>query len=473
LICQEQGKFADAETRFNAVLSMDSRNRDALFNLANNFLRQNKPGAAQQIYNKLLQADQNNVPALTGLGIALTEQKNFPAALAEFAKALVLSPDNAELLYNQGRTLGLAKRYRDAVVTTKQALAQSPYLHKAWHNLGTCHYKLGEFTEARQANEQALAISWNAHELLDTEINLLFRLQELSSVEAFADRAKTITSLLPEQLPLLEIARGLALYLQNKQDEAKQVLQATVGKVIAGEAKSVENWFVFRDYVLDLLNHPRNSTANNLTTNENALYILGESHCLSPAWTTVMHGATAMPVVPRFVMGCKAWDLAGPGSHDMKNGVRIAMSGVPTQAPLLIAIGEIDCRLQAGIIPFVEKAGADLSATIAETVDGYVAFIANLATKRTGQTILQNIPCQFVDTNRWNTEQQRHLQLVIEQFNLRLLKQAKIHGLQVLDVHSMTHGSNGRASGDWHLDEHHLLPHYLQTAWDKYLRALS
>ena len=52
------------------------------------------------------------------------------------------------------------------------------------------------------------------------------------------------------------------------------------------------------------------------------------------------------------IKGCKQWDLAKDGSNQFKNKLYSVFKKIPNKSDVILSIGEIDCRLDSGIIKF-------------------------------------------------------------------------------------------------------------------------
>jgi hypothetical protein len=114
---------------------------------------------------------------------------------------------------------------------------------------------------------------------------------------------------------------------------------------------------------------------------EAALYAVGDSHCLSPAWREVVWAGRRTCVVPVLATGVKCWHLR-PGARAFPgfNWAR-AVDALPRGAAAVFVCGEIDCR--EGLQAAVDKGRhPDLAAAIAAAVDFYVAAVAAAGRRR-------------------------------------------------------------------------------------------
>lgn len=84
------------------------------------------------------------------------------------------------------------------------------------------------------------------------------------------------------------------------------------------------------------------------------VYVCGDSHTLSPAWTTCALGGAEHVLHPALVTGLKHWHLRDEAVfYPKRNFERVVAKGIPDGASVVFAFGEIDCR--EGILVAVEK----------------------------------------------------------------------------------------------------------------------
>lgn len=75
-----------------------------------------------------------------------------------------------------------------------------------------------------------------------------------------------------------------------------------------------------------------------------ALYVCGDSHSLSSAWSQLADPRGPRPVLPRLVTGVKQWHLRKDGHFYPKAQFQCAVDSIPSGAEVVVLMGEIDCR---------------------------------------------------------------------------------------------------------------------------------
>ena len=114
------------------------------------------------------------------------------------------------------------------------------------------------------------------------------------------------------------------------------------------------------------------------------IYVCGDSHCMSPAWSVVYARAGSntpgsrqefLPrlLVPRLVTGVKQWHLRPDGTFYPKANFMHAVKSIPDGADVVFVVGEIDCR--EGLLVAVER---DLYPTVTAGMDRVVDVFADV-----------------------------------------------------------------------------------------------
>ena len=83
------------------------------------------------------------------------------------------------------------------------------------------------------------------------------------------------------------------------------------------------------------------------------IYIIGDSHCLSPGWDVIEIEHHHYMIQPVLITGCKLWHLRDGSLIHAKVNYQEALHTIPDGSTLIYIFGEIDCR--EGILPSIEK----------------------------------------------------------------------------------------------------------------------
>ena len=133
-------------------------------------------------------------------------------------------------------------------------------------------------------------------------------------------------------------------------------------------------------------------------------------------------------------------------------------------------IGEIDCRLDSGIIKhknkFPEK---EIEEIIADTMANFIAYITKNNCDYQHHIIVQGVPCPNIDAGDYLEKEVTQLIELARRFNYELENKSRKKGFEFLDVHKLTDRGDGFSNGVWHMDENHLSPEGFLEAWRRYV----
>jgi len=168
-------------------------------------------------------------------------------------------------------------------------------------------------------------------------------------------------------------------------------------------------------------------------------------------------------------MGCKAWHLGNPQPNLYKWLLGSIVGNLPEGSTALCCFGEIDCRLDEGILPYYRKQGGDLQHLITDEAGRFVDTVAKAAAPRRLKLVFVNVPAPHLDALAEQhpdvSDGDKSLLVdIVKMFNLNLARAAAAHGHHVADVFALSAGADGKATGAQHIDEHHLKPDVLAAA---------
>lgn len=109
------------------------------------------------------------------------------------------------------------------------------------------------------------------------------------------------------------------------------------------------------------------------------VFVIGDSHVLSSAWRTVdLPPAEGRPTrlvfVPCVVTGAKLWHLRQASSFYTRFGFWDRVAAVPPGAPVMLVLGEIDCR--EGVLRAVQRGKyKSIEEALGGLVDLYVRLL--------------------------------------------------------------------------------------------------
>lgn len=384
------------------------------------------PTEGADCYRQALARRPDYVEALNNLGGILKEQEEFAEAAVLLLKAVQLRPEAAIGHYNLGVVLDKLNRYDEACVCFQQAVRLQPGYVEAHYNLGLLAREAGEWAAACASLKRAVELRCD-YPRAQTELAILSWMK--------GDFAGCSSCL--EQISFSRVR------LPVKEQRFVDPYRNFLDKLLA-----------YRSDHGDLYRDP---------TDLPLLYAVGDSHCLAPAHLQVAMRDGAYRVAARIVIGAKAWHLGRNQPNPYKRTLEKVVAAIPPGAPVLALFGEIDCRLDEGIIRHHRKTGNDLNQAIPELVENYVAYLAQLFGAGTNRLLVANVPAPKIESYAVAEEERRLQAAVVREFNRALAASCAKYNLPVVDVYCRSVQPDGLAHGRCHLDTVHLEPGLYQS----------
>ena len=163
------------------------------------------------------------------------------------------------------------------------------------------------------------------------------------------------------------------------------------------------------------------------------------------------------------------WHLGNSIRNQYKNKFEGLFHSLPKSSDVLLSIGEIDCRLNGGIIKYRNKYPEKNTTQLAyTTVENYLNYIYKINSSCGHKITIQGVPCSNIDTKNIPKEKVMELTNLIREFNILLKNKSIEIGFGFLDVYKLTDRGDGISNQSWHIDEYHLSPEGVQEAWREY-----
>jgi tetratricopeptide (TPR) repeat protein len=482
------GRYDDAVAALRRAIALEPEFVGAHLNLGNAFKQQGKIGDAIAQYNRVLMLRPDFPDAHVNLGVALMDQGSIEDAVAHFERALALKPDFVSAHMNLGIALQQQGKLGGAVAKYQQALALKPDHALAHMNLGDALWEQGRLGEAIERYEQSLVLitgglgagTYNvgpteAIHRLSTLRRPLLQVEDkcvIGLVRAecwrspaanwggICDAALAQNGMTAASRYELMVRKAIGQWMARDLDGLAATLEqcAAVDKHIEFFNANVKNSRAYAGYLGNLLSCAR--AQPELRADNDALPLLpviGDSHSLAYDGTTVALQGVPHRVRARLVMGCKAFHLAADGPNRYRWLFAEIARDLPEGAAAICSFGEIDCRLDEGILPHYRKAGGDLEALVRGQVEAFVASAAGYAApRRLALTFLNvpapNFPALRLRQNDLVADDEALLTRIIRAFNSALEQEAVRHGHRTVDLYAISAVSPGAR----HLDDYHL-----------------
>jgi tetratricopeptide (TPR) repeat protein len=493
------GRLDEAVGHFTRAIELDPFAAEGHMNLGNALRYQGQIEQAIAGYRRALDLKPDYPEAHANLGVALMEQGKTNEAADHLRRALSLNPNFPEALMNMGLVLQRRGAFAEAIAHYRRALELRPQYATAHFNLGNALLERGNLTEALARYQHALAITaqvappTRALAPIDSVRQAVNRTRALYPVEesvfmnlvrANCWRTPTqdwrmLCTAASEQVNLSQPARlellvrtGISQWISDERDGVTGTLsEAAEASAAIGESGSreVRNSRAYTNFLTNLARHAQASGQSAGDAGAPELAVIGDSHCLSFHGVGVTLAGTSYRTAAQLVMGCKAWHLGNAEPNLYKWRLSAILDALAEGSPMICCFGEIDCRLDEGILPYYQRTGGDLEELIADQTSRYVDYLAVAVAPRRLQPILVGVPAPYLDAlaaqHRGASADDKALLIdIIRFFNMNLRRAADKRGWRMLDLFALSAGPDGKASGEQHVDDHHLKPETLALA---------
>ena len=464
---KEQGKLDEAVEAYKKVVWLKPKNATTYNNIGVIFKDQGKLDEAIEVYKKSISLKPDFAEAYDNMGVALKNQGKLDKAIEVFNKALSIKPFHSSAYFNMANTLRDQGKLEEAIIAYHKALSLKPNYADAYNSLGVTFYELGRSDEAEESYTQAIKLNPNFTEAI---WNLSINRSYMNNLEAEICAWKNVLQIDDNNYGLRAgVNLAIHKFLEGDFKESKrQVLVANkIQKKMLPKFKSEK---VYQSYLLKILKwHEHKYIDVNKGKGDKTLYVIGESHSLTSHHLRIQLSGVNFFCKANLIRGCKQWHLGSLFRNQYKNKFESIFLSIPRHSDVLLAIGEIDCRLDSGIIDhknkFPEK---NIKEIILATVENYLTYIVNNNAYCQHNIVIQGVPCPNINIEKHAEKDVIQLIEVINIFNYELEAKSKEKGFNFLDVHKLTDNGNGLSNKFWHIDPIHLSPDGMIEAWQRY-----
>ena len=355
-----------------------------------------------------------------------------------------------------------------SLVASQKSVELGPLDFEAHNNLGITLKDLGRLEEAEASYRQAIKLK---PDYAEAHYNLSNNLSYMNDLEKEINALKSLLKLDVDEFGLKAgVNLAICNFLEGDFVESKkQVLVAkNIQKKTLYKFKTEK---IYQRYLLKILEwHEDKYFDVNKEKKNKILYVLGESHSLASHHLRIQHSGIDFFCKAKLIKGCKQWHLGNPSRNQYKNKFESIFCYLPKYSHVLLAIGEIDCRLDSGIIQHKNKHPAkQIKEIIQNTIENYLSYIVDNNSDCQHKIIIQGVPCPTID-RCVNHAEKEVMQLieVIKIFNFELKIRAEEKRLGFLDVHKLTDRGDGFSNNVWHIDNNHISPEGMIEVWSGY-----
>jgi tetratricopeptide (TPR) repeat protein len=409
------------------------------------------------------------LPVIT-IGLVFLKQKQFDKAEICFRQSVLIEPNLAEAYQNLGVALDKQRKFTEALECYEKALSLKPENGMPLLNIGAIYSNSGDLKKADELYKQALPrTNYNIEVIYGVAGNLL-SLSQYQELHEFIADIKDKQCLSEFHFAGLRIINAIAYAIENNYEMVERTIKEIDG-LSSNEQRfpNYEGLITFFQYIDGLVKFRKENPDIFEKDSEAKLYVIGESHCLSPANTLVKLDGAQYSCVPKFIMGAQARYFSKPENNQYKAALEIVLNDVPENSKIIAMFGEIDCRLQNGILPYHKKIRKtdkqSIDATINEIIEGYVDYFISVTKNKKCEIIFYGVPASNITNGPLPIEDKELINHIIKSLNNKLSEETKHHNVRFIDTYNFTKsGSSDSASGDHHIDNYHLQPPILAQA---------
>jgi Flp pilus assembly protein TadD len=439
---------------------------DEAIQMANKFYQEGQDFVATSICQQVLQINPDHAVALNLQGSIALKNADLIGAEALLRQAISIRPDYVGAIINLGNMFLEKKLTSEAVACYEKAIVFDPDCYTPYNNLGGIQYICGNVELAISYYQKALQLSpLNAAIIHNLGVAIYMQGNVTGAINCFSKSlALGLDSWVIDSAAYLAVLHNL----EGDISKTGELINAFMGVAVNKNGKLA----TYFSYLASLMQSKGNVSRINMQQDEELLYVVGESHALSYHNVQVSYNGKSKTCQSKWIAGCKQWHLGNDKANQFKYKFEGVMARLPRQSTILMTIGEIDCRPDEGIISVLKKyPGKTVEEVVHATASAYIVYVDRIAVQYGHRVIVSGVPATNIQLDALTAETAEQLVNIIRVFNAVLKQEVLAAGMEFLDVYALTDWGNGIASGQWHIDSHHLQPAAIVEAFARYCQA--
>lgn len=380
-------------------------------------------GASEKLYKKLLEKNSNNVAVVTNLSSVYLMQRNYEKCLSLLEPYSRKNPNNVQIHENIANALEMT----------------------------------GEIFKSIEVYWAILKIDTQNKNSFNSLFSLFIQGCDAAFLGKKSIALKLSRSPEMQKNPFFLVLSMIYSYQKNKIDlipEIISTLRALDSKSLDGLGEAQKVFFSsFFTLVYRLIQYKR---THDLCSLKSEVYFFGDSHCLSYANNIIDLSGVKSIVRSKLIFGAKAYQLGVKGKNKYKALLELGLSKLDFNDCIFISFGEIDCRLNEGIIHYAQSKNEPIDKVCSETAFNYVQMIKAISEKYTRMFIVTPPPHVF--DKRMNHEENELVKKTSVSFSEAIKEAGDYHGVLILDIHKKLRDESGYGISDYFLDFRHLRP---------------
>lgn len=477
---------------------------------------------AEKLYKKALEKDKKSIAAWLGLADIARASLKYDEALILLNEALILNKANpvthekiGEILFRSGKKSNNKSDLRKAITCFNRALAlgsDMPEDNKFDLRLKVAQAfsLVNEYAESIRLCDKLLEDFPDNVNTLILKAENLWATGNLEGAEAVYNSVMAIhphSSALVNGYSTILMSLGryddLISYLQNNLDKTdiddfykipvrlqcavvayceentalfnQLIDELTNTKLLKSNFMNKENLVVFYNILRQMNAYKKNNSELYDETDKNCkdLYVFGESHCLPSVGLHVALKGKKYKCKARLIFGVQARHIGMGPNNPYKAALMANAAKIPDNSEVLLTFGEIDCRRDYGIMPYLKKTGKlnveNLRTAIEENIGDYINACMRIFYKKGCSINFYGVSREKIQLTLGDNDLHKY---TLETFNEVLKEKTKQFNVGFVDIYSLTNnimkGENTEYKEKCFLDINHVTPRIFKEACENY-----
>jgi tetratricopeptide (TPR) repeat protein len=439
----EAGRWDEAIEHFKNGESYFPNDYHQSFQLGRAYQYSRRLKDALAAYQRCIDKDPEIAEAFNNLGNIFYDLGEKGRALQCYEQALKLLPEYIDALHNLGSMLPEMGRAEEGIFILNRLVESHPHLSAVWSNLADAMLEAGRNSQLRQMTTQFIS---GKPKFLGPRLALSELLMMEHSIEnALKLMLDDQSFFAPDATDRLRFAMLIRIAICGWMLGRHDLVAGPI-KLLVEQCKPInraeKNFMVFAGYLSALLQWIKRNPLREPQPRQ--LLLLGDSHALSACGQTVKLGPWTGTAWSRLIMGCKAFHLASVAENKYKASVRKVLNEISPTIPIILCVGEIDCRMDEGVLVAFKKGRiSDIETSVDSLVNDYVSFVQEIARSRGLSISYQGVPTPTISLEKDGNEDIRLLLKIIDRFNQALQKRCETEDVFFVDVGGLTCDENG------------------------------
>ncbi len=463
----QDGRLTEALNANKRAAQLAPLDPEVLSNMATTLQDLDRLEEAEVGYRKAIGLKPDFFIAHCNLGVTLCKLGRLDEGIVSYNEAIELKSDYPKAHYNLANALRDLRRFDQSEGSYRRAITLKPNYAQAHTNFASLLLERGRLEEAELSYRRALAIRPDYAEAF---LSFSILLDYMNNLKESADVLEYVIKIDSGYCSMrADVNLAIIRYLQNSLSISQDLL-LRASEINNQKSAEFKNDKIYRHYLLDILSwHTINSTYFTKTPLVKKMHVIGDSHVLVSHGLTIKKSGSDLLCQASLIKGCKQSHIGSEPANKYKSKLEKIFLSLPNNSNILLVIGEIDCRIDDGIIPHSKKySNKNISEIINDTVKNYLKYVGKINVSLRHNLIIQGVPCPNVEENTILGSRRNLLIDTIREFNIQLKSTSKNMGFGYLDVYTMTDKGDGFSNAAWHLDAHHLTPGGMLEAWAGY-----